>query len=343
MDRIALVGAGSLGTILGAYISKHRQIDLVDVNSEHVDTLNENGARVVGTLEMTVPVRAVTPKELEGYYDLVLLLVKQLYTDEALDQLEPHLKEDSIICTLQNGYPELHLIARYGVDRVMGCSVGWGATWLGPGVSELTSNPDHMSFQLGRIDGKITENLKDVESLLALMCPVFITNNLPGVRWAKLLTNATFSGLSAALGCTFGDILDDPVTSEYAQYLINEIIGVATASGVEELPTDGVDLGKYLRFSTEEKRQEVAVMVDTLWTPHRLLRASMLQDLEKGRRCEIDEINGIVSSEGKRVGRKTPFCDRVIEIVKNIEAGRSTYSMENLPLLEEVLKAERLS
>jgi 2-dehydropantoate 2-reductase len=341
MDRIALVGAGSLGTILGAYLSKHRQIDLIDVNSEHVDALNKAGAKVVGTLEMTVPVQAFTPKELEGYYDLVLLLVKQLYTDEALDQLEPHLKEDSIICTLQNGYPELHLTTRYGADRIMGCSVGWGATWLGPGVSELTSDPDHMSFQLGRIDGEITEKLKEVDKLLSLMCPVFITTNLPGIRWAKLLTNATFSGLSAVLGCAFGDILDDPVASEYAQYLINEIIGVAAATGVEELPTDGVDLGKYLRFSTEEERQEVAVMVNTLWTPHRLLRASMLQDLEKGRRCEIDEINGVVSSEGKRVGHKTPFCDKVIELVKSIEAGKRTYSMDNLPLLEEVLEAER--
>jgi 2-dehydropantoate 2-reductase len=343
MGKVALVGAGSLGTILGAYIAKQRQIDLIDANAEQVEALNRDGARVIGTVEMTVPVSAFAPQQAPGPYDLVLLMVKQTHSDEALDQLGSRLKPDSIICTLQNGYPEPRLVERFGVERVMGCPVSWGATGQGPGVSELTSDPEHMSFQLGRVDGAVTDELKEVAEILALMCPVFPTTNLPGARWGKLISNAGFSGLSAALGCTFGDILDDPTAAAYLHYLVNEIIKVAQASGLTELPMDGVDVAKYLRFSSEVERQETATMIRTLWTPHRPLRASMLQDLEKGRPCEIEEINGVVSAQGRKTGIATPFCDKVIEIVKGIEAGRYTFTMENLPLLERVLMAHRLN
>ena len=85
MKRYAIYGAGSLGTVLGAYITKNGgKIDLINRNKAHVAALNQNGAKIIGTTEMTVPVTAYTPDEMSGKYDVILLLTKQLLNKELL-------------------------------------------------------------------------------------------------------------------------------------------------------------------------------------------------------------------------------------------------------------------
>lgn len=132
--RLAIMGAGSIGTVLGAYIAKSgRQIDLIDANREHVNALNANGAHVIGKSDFVVPVHALVPEDMVGVYDLVIYMVKQTFNDSALKQLLPHLHENSIVLTLQNGIPELAVAEYVGKERTMGGTVGWGATWISPG------------------------------------------------------------------------------------------------------------------------------------------------------------------------------------------------------------------
>src|SRR3954465_14090333 len=86
--RIAIMGAGSLGTIIGALITAGGQeIDLIDVNKEHVEALNHSGAKITGFMDLRVPVKALLPNEMTGKYDLVFLLTKQVYNQTCLDQL----------------------------------------------------------------------------------------------------------------------------------------------------------------------------------------------------------------------------------------------------------------
>jgi 2-dehydropantoate 2-reductase len=148
--RVALMGAGSLGTIIGALVAKNGgDMVLIDANKAHVQAMNEKGARITGKMELVVPVKAILPEEMEGIYDLVIYLVKQTYNKTALQQLLPHLGPDSVVCTLQNGVPEDAVAEIVGRERTVGGTVGWGATWLEPGVSMLTSEPDKMTFDVG--------------------------------------------------------------------------------------------------------------------------------------------------------------------------------------------------
>ena len=140
-QRIAIMGAGSLGTILGAHIAKNRQIDLIDANKAHVDALNKNGAKVVGFDEFTVPVKALTPDQMTGQYDLFFYMAKQLFNDVCFEQMKAHSHEKTIICTFQNGMPELAVAKAFGEEKVLGAPVNWGATFVEPGVSRLTSFP----------------------------------------------------------------------------------------------------------------------------------------------------------------------------------------------------------
>ena len=91
LNRIAIMGAGSLGTILGGNSSPRiRQVDLIDANKAHVDALNANGAKVIGGAELTVPVHALTPDEMEGTYDLFIYMAKQTYNDVCIPQMQKH-------------------------------------------------------------------------------------------------------------------------------------------------------------------------------------------------------------------------------------------------------------
>ncbi len=178
--KVAILGAGSLGTISGALITKNGgDVVLIDANREHVEALNKNGATITGKMDITVPVKAITPDAMSGEYDLILYLVKQTYNESALKALVPHLHKDSIVCTLQNGVPEDAVAAHVGREKVMGCAVGWGATWLRPGVSELTSESDKMTLDVGELDGTIRDRTKAVAAILEKICPTEITTNLP--------------------------------------------------------------------------------------------------------------------------------------------------------------------
>lgn len=104
--RAAIIGAGSLGTIIGALMAKAgRPVDLIDTNREHVAALNRDGARIIGEMDLTVPVQALTPEDMTGQYDLVFLLSKQTANQAVLTHLLPFLHAESTVCTLQNGIP----------------------------------------------------------------------------------------------------------------------------------------------------------------------------------------------------------------------------------------------
>lgn len=333
--RIAIMGAGALGTVLGAYLAKAGcPADLIDTNRKHVDALNLYGACVTGEASFTVPVRALTPDEMAGTYDVVFYLVKQTVNSIALPSLLPHLHEESVVCTLQNGLPEYRVGNHIGIGRVMGATVGWGATFIGPGISCLTSAPESMHFVLGRIDGVINEPVINVQRILSLMCKTDVTANLPGVRWCKLTMNAAFSGLSTVLGCTFGEILDDDDCLAYAAAIAKECTDVARAADVTVVPIAGNDFSGALYYQSDDELPQVMARYRTLWKGQHKLKASMLQDIERGNPCEVDAINGVVAQYGRSYNIPTPKNTQIIELIKQAQAGNLDLGWKNLSLLQ---------
>ena len=337
--KTAIFGAGSLGTVRGAYLSKAGvDVDLITRNKEHVDALNRDGAKIIGKVNMTVPVHALTPDQMTEKYELIILLTKQLDNKNILENLKKNMTDDCIVCTMQNGLPELSVSEVVGEERTMGCTVAWGATLHGHGVSELTSEPDSMSFGLGRMNGKKDEKLMYVKSLLEKMCPVEIEENFMGVRWSKLLINAAFSGMSAVTGGTFGEAANRKDSRVCCQNIIKECIDVASAAGIKIEPVQGKDIVKLLDYSNSLKKKLAFILIPICIKKHAALKASMLQDLEKGRKCEVDAINGVVCAYGKKYGVKTPYNDKVCEIIHGIEDGKQKPSFENVKLFSELSK-----
>lgn len=331
--RTAILGAGSLGTIMGAVVSKNGgDVVLVDSYKEHVDALNEKGATVTGYLDLkNIPVKAITPDQMEGIYDVVIVLLKQTANAVALRNLLPFIDENSVVCTLQNGIPEEAVAEIVGRDRTVGGTVGWGAGWVAPGVSQLYTKPEHMRIEIGSLDGAITEKVKRVEAFLKYAGDVEVNTNLMGIRWSKLLMNSALSGMSAALGCTFGEIIDDEKAVRCAAHVADELIRVAERKGIGlEVIIPGKDFNE-LKFDDKAGRDHAVGFLRDVYDVHRPQKASMMQDMEKGRPCEIDFINGIVSENGDRYGLDTPFNDLIVKIVKEFEAGVIPFpTMRNL-------------
>lgn len=338
--RTAVIGAGSLGTIIGALITKNKgQVDMIDSYQPTIDALRANGATVTGTMEFTVPVSAYAVDEIEGIYDLLLITTKQTALPTVLPKLVEHIDENSLVLTLQNGIPE-ELVASYvGKERTAGGAVGWGATWLRPGVSQLTSTMkvmENFAFEIGELDGSDTPRIRRAQEILSLVGHTEVLGNLMGIRWAKVLMNATFSGMSAAMADTFGAVLNDDITLRCIAHIADETIRVANACGVRLATMQGVDF-EQLKLESPADIPSKFPLYHKVWDQHAALKASMLQDLEKGRPTEIDFINGIVCRKGDEVGIDTPYNDKVVELVKREQETGVLHTMaekaEFLPLL----------
>ena len=329
--RIAIYGAGSLGTILGAYISKAGvEIELINRNKAHIEALQTKGAHITGTVEFTQPVVSYTPDQMSGEYDIIFLMTKQQYNAEVVTMLKDYLASDGVLVTFQNGLPEVLLAEILGEERVLGCTVAWGATLQEPGVCELTSSPDALSFSLGAISPKKNKHFDKVKEVLEHMGKVDVEENFIGTRWSKLLINAAFSGMSAVLGCTFGEAAGPRESRKVVQALIKECIDVCAKGGIRIEPVQGKDIVKLLDFHNPVKKAVAYMIIPIAIRKHAKLKASMLQDIEKGKLTEVDAINGAVCDYGRKVGFPTPANDKVVEIIHKIEKSELKPSFDNL-------------
>ena len=344
--RVAIFGAGSLGTVLGAFISRNASgsdvdlgsgIELYNRNTSHVAALREHGAIIDGEISFTQPVKAFLPSEMEGFFDYIFLMTKQLENDSVVRFLCEHLKENGAICTTQNGLPEPLIAEIVGEDRTLGCTIGWGATMKQSGHSTLTSSPDRLCFDIGAISEGGKKHLGTVKAILQLMGPVRISDNFIGSRWSKLLINSAFSGMSTIIGDTFGAVCDNRKARKCAQEIIKECIEVCKANGVKIEPVQGNDIVKLFDYNSAFKKWISFILIPFAMRRHRGITAGMLIDYRNGKKCEIDAINGSVCREGDRVGVETPFCDKVVELVHGYEKGIGKPSYESLDAFDRLL------
>ena len=256
--KCAIYGAGSLGTVLGAYMTKGGvPVELVNRNRAHVDALREKGAHITGTVDFSTPVTAITPEEMTAPYDVIFLMTKQLHNKEVVTFLKPLLAPDGVIVTFQNGIPEPGIAEIVGESHTIGCVVEWGATMDAPGECVLTSDPDSLSFHMGGMQGVSDAKLAEVRSLLEKMCPVAMEDNLLGARWSKLLINATFSGLGTVVGGVFGDVSEKKDARRVAVRCMKECIDVGHAAGATFAPVQGKDLTKLFYYKNGFKYRQL--------------------------------------------------------------------------------------
>ena len=330
--KIAVYGAGAMGTILGALLTKGglQNVELITRNKAHVEGMRKDGATIVcegDNREINVKVNALYPDEMGENYDVIFLMTKQRQNGEIVSMLQEKLSENGVICTTQNGLPEPSVAQIVGKERTYGAATSYGATFIGGGRVALTSKIEAMSMEVGGYenDGKALPLLQEILSYVqnATENTEFVktTDNLLGARWSKLAINAAFSGLSVVTGMTFGEVAKKKKTRKLALGVLRECMDVAKASGVSLAKMQGHDMEKLLGGKTSFKRFVAYMVLPIAMKKHKKLVSGMLKDVQGGRKCEIDYIDGLVVQEGARVGVATPLCEKIVEIVHGIENG----------------------
>lgn len=334
--RALIYGAGAMGTVLGAHIARSgQQTDLCTHNRAHLNALKKSGAHVTGSVDFTVPVNAYAPDELTGGYDVIFLMTKQRNNREVLTALLPHLKEDGVVCTTQNGLPEPSVAAVAGEERCCGCAVSWGATFVGGGEARLTSSPDALCFSLGTLYNKCN-NLNGVKTLLSCMGKVTVEDNFMGARWIKLSVNSAFSALSAISGLTFGEVACGDLSKMAALGIFNECTKAAKANGIKPEKIQGHDLAKLLWYNGAIKKKFAEFIMPYTMKNHADLQSGMLFDLKNGKKCEADFINGVVLSYARAAGLDAPYNALALEIIGEIEQGKRGISPDNIKLFKKL-------
>ena len=140
--------------------------------------------------------------------------------------------------------------------------------------------------------------------------------------------------MSTVLGCTFGEAAGPRASRKVVQALIKECIDVCAKGGIRIEPVQGKDIVKLLDYHNPLKKALAYMIIPIAIRKHAKLKASMLQDIEKGKLTEVDAINGAVCDYGRKIGFPTPANDKVVEIIHKIEKGEFKPSFDNLKFFE---------
>jgi 2-dehydropantoate 2-reductase len=336
--KIAIVGTGAVGGYAGAHMAQAGEdVTFVDFWPENVEAMRTRGFRIShlrDVPEFTTPARALHVTELQGLakekpIDIAFVCTKSYDTAWATMMIRQYLAPGGFVVSLQNCMNE---------ETIAGV-VGWGKT-LGSIASSITvelCEPGHVRraggkhgaahtvFRVGEVHGIATDRAREVCRLLALADSAKLTGNLWGERWSKLVVNAMGNGVSASTGLISRDILLDDGLRHFTARLGSEAIRVGQALGYA--------LEEILHLDPEiiARAGEGDIEAKGAYDAHRLAetkkpgggahRPSMGQDMVKGRRTEIEFLNGLVVGKGKELGVSTPANAALTDIVKRVEKG----------------------
>src|ERR1700686_984986 len=335
--KIAVVCTGAVGGYAGAHmVQAGEDVTFIDFWPGHVEQMKQHGLTIPHIREVepfTVPVRALHVTELqhlskEKPFDIAFVCTKSYDTAWATMMIKKYLAPDGYVVSLQNCMNE---------ETIAGI-VGWGKT-LGCVASSITVNlPEpglvhrgaakhgaaHTVFRAGEVHGRITRRAEEVCRLVAFADSAKVTNNLWGERWSKLVANAMQNGLSACTGLGGADMLKNDPIRRFSTRLGSEAIRLGQAHGYQleeilHLPPEtiaraGEGDAEATRACDEQRFKDSGRTAAGQ-------RPSMGQDMQKGRRTEIEFLNGLLVREGEKIGLQCRANAVLTDIVMRVEKG----------------------
>jgi len=317
--KVLIIGAGAIGGVTASKMTGGVQrVAVLDANEEHVERMQGPGLLLdeLGE-ERHVQVEAhADPAELDEGFDFALLTLKAPHLEAALKPLHDRGVAKAFV-SLGNGLVQDGIARLVGGDNLIVGTVEWGATNLGPGhLAQTTRAP----FVIGEVDGKVRDRTRLLASILETVAEVRVTDNIRGQVWSKLLVNSTFSGLGVVSGLLYREIAEDPAGRDAAYELWREGYDVGQAEELDLPDVLGVP-AEALVVRGSEDRQSADAALEVVMGQVGATKASMLQDLERGAKTEVDVINGAVVERGQAHSVPTPVNERVVELVHAMEKG----------------------
>lgn len=343
--EIALIGAGAIGTIIGANIARSTQyLYIVENWEETYQALLKTGLKVTGEggtysiKENYTVVKSI--QELPPNIDLVILVTKLDVAVGVVKELQSHLKSDFTLMTLTNGMLEEELMEFFDPFRILSCVISFAAKRLGPGYSDKTSIGE---IVMGRIGGLKQERDDEILQIFSNIEPTSWSDDMLSHKYSKLIINSAITSLMVITGARLGEIFAQKYSKVMFLTILTESVKVAKAHNIKLKKLNGLSFD----FLSITERQVHGLSIKFLikklilgyiGKKYKRLYASSLYSLSIGRKTEIDYLNGYISNKGKEVGVDTPMHDKILEVVHRIENKELVPSMDNYGLIIEKTK-----
>ncbi|MCL4503450.1 MAG: 2-dehydropantoate 2-reductase [Deltaproteobacteria bacterium] len=307
--RYLIAGTGALGSVFAGLLQHSGHEVACLGRGEHFEQASRQGLEIDGiwgNFRIGPLTAAPLEPENDAPYEVILLCVKSFDTQEACRQLRGRLAPQGLIVSVQNGLGNLEIIAReFGESRTIGARVIFGAHIKQPGVVTVTVYA--APVLLGAMDRKLSgEKLSRVAAdLNRAGIPTEVVAEIIPHLWDKVLYNCALNPLGAILGAPYGALGDDPQTRELMRLIIKEIYEVASAKGITlHYPEAAV----YFRHFLEDLVPPTAAHWPSMW-----------QDLQAGRRTEIEALNGAICRYGREMRVATPYNETMSRLIRFLE------------------------
>ena len=347
--RIAIVAAGAVGGYVGAHLARAGlEPILIDGWPAHVEAMRQNGLSITGTTPaeaFSTPVRAlhicdVPQLAREAPIDIALICPKSYDTEWAAMLIRPYLSVDAVAVSLQNCMNDERLAGVMGWGRTLGCIASkimvdlFEPGRVHRGVAK--GGADYTVFRVGEAHGRVTERAAQVARLLETADSAKVTSNLWGERWSKLAANCMENGMSAATGMSGNQVMRSEPHRRALIRLAGEAVRIGQAAGFAIEPVVGLPPEKFA-LAGQGDAGALAFVEEALVNQSKKRSdsqvASMGQDMRKGRRTEIEFMNGHVVQTARSIGLDAPLNHALTELVLRIERGQLAAAPDNLEML----------
>ena len=299
--KIAVMGAGAVGGYFGALLHRGGLDVTLIARGRHLEAIKAHGLRIKSIQgDLTVPAKAVGDPSAVGPVDLILFCVKSYDTESAARQCLPIVPESTAILSLQNGVDNEEKIAMVaGGEKVLG-----GVAYIGAGISEpgVIVHTAEGRIVFGEMHGGISERVRRLEQTFRdAGFPAEVSSNIQAILWGKLCWNAAFNALNTLVGGEVRVLLERPETRTLTRQVMEEVRAVAIANGV---------------LLSEDLVERLLTWTGTAAGT---MKTSTRQDLEAGKRLEVEALNGTVVRKGEAAGVPTPFNFALYALLKSID------------------------
>jgi 2-dehydropantoate 2-reductase len=256
--------------------------------------------------------------------------MKAYDTRWACELIKPHVKNDGLVVGMQNGMTIDAMADVVGPERTIGSVIEIASTMFIPGIIQRDTTRAKSWYAVGAYDAKAHGREEEVASLLRTSGHVEITSDIRSAKWMKLVANATELVPSAILDMTVMEAVEVPGMREFMTEAGREAARTAVELGNRLVPILGL---REENVGTPEKfaEQLLGVVHDEYSIPGQ--KTTVLQDWMKGRRSEVDQVNGLVVDQQRKLGGKAPVNERIVEVAHKIESGELSRKAGNADLL----------
>jgi 2-dehydropantoate 2-reductase len=338
--RMLFIGAGAIGSYIGSFLARAgHDVTLVDPWPEQVEAVRRGGISVTGPHDpfaaKPTALHVHELQRLDADFDIAFVAMKAYDTAWATWMALPHLKPEGYVVSAQNCWNDPIVASIAGAERSVGIIMSkigdalWKAGEVERGM-EKGSGAGHDVFRAGEHDGKITERVTALAEIMSVIDGARPTDNLWGERWSKLCANCMGNPVQAMTGLGSKEIADQARGREITIRIAQESAAVGLKQGYRIPKFNGREAEQWAQAGRPDVYAELDAMLKPKEGAGRNWRASMAQDVIKGRRSEIDFMNGRVVDKGRELGVPTPVSAAVVEIMREIDAGTRKPAPEHI-------------